>query len=97
MREASTDAGSPHEVSCPPLRSVWPPSIEMTPQRLTATSEEGESRVTFLPVKGRTVIWRNLQRVLPLGVMMGLDVYIQDLWVQVQGLPLTTGDLGPIS
>lgn len=69
----------------------------MTPQRLTATSEEGESGVTFLPVKGRAVIWRNLQGVLPLGVMMGLDVYIQDLWVQVQGLPLTTGDLGPIS
>ena len=63
----------------------------MTPPKLTATSEEVGSRVTLPPVKGRMVIWRNLQRVAPPGVIMGLDVYIHDLWVQVQALPLTTG------
>lgn len=90
LGETSKTTRSVHDVSCPQLWSICPPSIEITLQKLTATLGDVDSRVTLLPVKGRAVIWRNLWRVVHLGGMMGLYVCTQDLWVQVQPLPLTT-------
>lgn len=86
----SKEARGPHVVS---LASVhW-----NTLQRFTAAFKEIDPRVTLLPFKGRAAVWRNLQRTVPLGVMMGLRVCIQNLWVQVQTLPLTPGNSESIS